>query len=248
MRAITLIVLFISSILYTSAEIHTLPIGQFDKIKISGNLTVVYKNLPDSTGVARYEAPAGNSQLFKLDVNKNGLLKVSPGDDSWTEKDLPVLYIYSDFLSSVESYSEKDVQISGLIPTAIFKVNLIGNGSIYVDDIKSTEVSASLSTGNGSIYLTGSCEEANFKMIGTGLISADQLQAENVKCHILGTGSIGCWPIDNLKVSGLGSTKIYYKGSPNISKKGGGKLYELPKEDVGTGGAELRSLNPSVHR
>ena len=31
-------------------------------------------------------------------------------------------------------------------------------------------------------------------------------------------------------MAGLGSTKIYYKGKPNIKKTGGGKLFELPSE------------------
>ena len=129
----------------------------------------------------------------------------------------------------MESYSNFSVDVLSLAPCASVNVNLIGNGTISVEGIKCNNVSAALSTGNGSIYLSGACLEANFRMVGTGLISADRLQSENVKCKILGTGSIGCWPIDNLNVSGLGSTKIYYKGKPNIKKVGGGKLFELPE-------------------
>lgn len=244
-KYIFFIALFLSfmSVLPTSADIYTVEIGQFQKLRVNGNIKVVYKNLPDSTGFAFYEAPSDNAGLFTLSVKDNGTLKAEPSDNNWGDSDLPTLYVYSDFLTSVESFSEKEVNILNPDPCATFSINLVGNGSITVDGLKCNNVSASLSTGNGSIYLSGTCIEANFKMVGTGLISADRLQAENVKCRILGTGSIGCWPIDNLKVIGLGSTKIYYKGKPNIKKTGGGKLFELPDENLPKKGAEVRSLN-----
>ena len=212
------------------AERITVDVGQFQKLKINGNLRVVYKNVADSTGMARYDSPDGNRDIFKFSNKNEGLLKVEPQDDNWGLDDLPLLYLYSDFLTSIESFSDKNVEVSGLNPCASLTVNQIGNGSISVDNLRCNNVSASITTGNGSIYLSGSCINANFRMVGTGLISADQLKAENIKCRILGTGSIGCWPIDNLKVTGLGSTKIYYKGKPNIKKTGGGKLFELPDE------------------
>lgn len=211
------------------AETYNVEIGQFQKLKVNGDLKIIYKHLPDSTGYARYEAPAGSENLFVFSNKGENSLKVEPADDTWGKQDLPVIYLYSDFLTSVESYSNFSVDVLSLAPCASVNVNLIGNGTISVEGIKCNNVSAALSTGNGSIYLSGSCLEANFRMVGTGLISADRLQSENVKCKILGTGSIGCWPIDNLNVSGLGSTKIYYKGKPNIKKVGGGKLFELPE-------------------
>lgn len=224
------------------AEKYSIEVGQFQKLKVNGNLNVVYKNIPDSTGYAFYEAPVGSSGLFDVETKKDGLLKVAPSDSEWGKDNLPVLYVYSDFLTSVESYSENSVEVSDLAACASFNVNLVGNGTITVDGLKCNNVTASISTGNGTIYLSGTCESASYRMIGTGLISADQLQALNVNCKILGTGSIGCWPIDNLKVVGLGSTKIYYKGTPNIKKTGGGKLFELPDETVRIG-TEVRSLN-----
>ena len=211
-------------------ETYVVEIGQFEKLRVNGNIELVYKNLPDSTGYAKYEAPFGSEDLFKFTVKSDGTLKAEPSDDKWGSEDLPVVYLYSDFLSSVESYSDRSVEILNLAPCASFNINQVGNGTITADNLRCNNITGAITTGNGSIYLSGVCVNANFRMVGTGLISADRLRAENVKCRILGTGSIGCWPIDNLSVTGLGSTKIYYKGSPNIKKKGGGKLYELPEE------------------
>ena len=231
-----------------SAENYLIETGQFDKLKINGNVRLVYKNLPDSTGFAFYEAPGGNKDFYKLSVKNDGTLKVEPGDEKWGQTDLPVINVYSDFLNSVESYSELDVKVESVAPNATLSISLVGNGSIIVDNIKSNTVKANINTGNGSIILSGDCVNADFRMVGAGMISADRLSADNVKCKILGTGSIGCWPIDNLTVSGLGSTKIYYKGKPNIKKTGGGKLFELPEEEnvSRNKGVEIKSLNPPV--
>lgn len=214
------------------AETYTIPVGQFEKLKVNGNIDVVYRNLPDSTGFAQYEAPSGKGydKMFQITNKSDGSVKVEPADNKWGKSGLPVIYIYSDFLTNVESASERTVEIESLAPCASFSVSLIGNGSVSVENIKSNNVTASINTGNGQIYLSGICINANYKMVGAGLISADLLKAENVKCRVLGTGSIGCWPYENLNVTGLGSTKIYYKGEPQIKKKGSAKLYELPEQ------------------
>ena len=231
-----------------SAETYSVEIGQFQKLKVNGNFTVVYKNLPDSTGFARYEAPAGNEELYVFSTKGDGNLKVEPTDDKWGRKDLPVLYIYSDFLSGLESYSDQTVEVTSIAPCASFSVTLVGNGTINVNDVKCNNLTAAITTGNGTIFVSGKCLNANLRMVGAGLITADQLQADNVKCRILGTGSIGCWPIEKLNVTGLGSTKIYYKGRPEVKKTGGGKLFELPDEFDAEGlsknSVEVKSLRP----
>lgn len=231
-----------------SAEVFTVNVGQFEKLKINGNMTVVYRNLPDSTGMARYESSAGADGVFNFSTKGEGNLRVEPADNRWGNTDLPVLYLYSDFLSSVESYSDQSVDVESVAPCASFNVSLVGNGTITVDGLKCNNLTAAITTGNGSIFISGSCINANFRMVGAGLISADRLSAENVKCRILGTGSIGCWPIDNLNVSGLGTTKIYYKGKPNVKKSGGGKLFELPDEtddrDYSSLGTPVQSFAP----
>ena len=232
MKGIKIILSAISFLLpaLVSAETYTVELGQFEKVKVNGNMKVVYKNLPDSTGFASYEAGPGNEGIFSITTKGDGNLKVEPADDRWGRTDLPVLYLYSDFLTSLESYSDMEVEVASMAPCAAFSVNQVGNGTITIDNIKCNNLSAAITTGNGSIYISGACVNANFRMVGAGLISADRLRADNIKCRILGTGSIGCWPVDNLNVTGLGTTKIYYKGSPNIKKTGGGKLFELPDE------------------
>ena len=226
------------------AETFNVETGQFQKLKVNGNISVVYRNLPDSVGFARYTGDPDDDDLFSFTTKNDGSLKVEPADEKWGNGNLPVVYLYSDFLTSVESYSDREVEIESVAPCASFNVTQVGNGYISVEGIRSNNVTAAIATGNGTIYLSGVCLNANFRMVGTGMISADQLQADNVKCRILGTGNIGCWPVDNLNVTGLGSTKIYYKGSPNIKKTGGGKLFQLPEDPMDIRGVAVPSLTP----
>ena len=221
------LILLLSWLTLRAAETYTVELGQFERLKIDANVSVVYSNHPDSTGMARFTAPEGREKLFLLTVKGNGTLRVQLGEDLRGNAVPPVLYVYSDFLTSVESSSDLSVFIDNPTPCATFNANQTGNGSIIVENVKCNNLTAALTTGNGTVNISGTCLNANFRMVGTGIIYADRLKADNVNCRILGTGSIGCWALDNLNVKGLGTTKIYYKGHPNIKKSGGGKLFDL---------------------
>lgn len=233
MKRIFFILAAVLPILGLQAQVrqsYTLNTGQFDKIQVNNDVNVVYRCLPDSTGFAQFTGDKKFADAFLLSVKSNGTLRVEVSPESQRAADLPVLYVYSDFLLSAENSSNYTLTVESIAPCAEFKATQIGNGSVEVYNIKANKVVASLNTGNGTVNVAGECEIAELKMLGTGLISADRLMAKNVNCRILGTGSIGCWPLENLSVKGLGSTKIYYKGNPKIKKTGGGKLFQLPDD------------------
>ena len=233
MKRIFFILAAVLPILGLQAQVrqsYTLNTGQFDKIQVNNDVNVVYRCLPDSTGFAQFTGDKKFADAFLLSVKSNGTLRVEVSPESQRAADLPVLYVYSDFVLSAENSSNYTLTVESIAPCAEFKATQIGNGSVEVYNIKANKVVASLNTGNGTVNVAGECEIAELKMLGTGLISADRLMAKNVNCRILGTGSIGCWPLENLSVKGLGSTKIYYKGNPKIKKTGGGKLFQLPDD------------------
>ena len=222
----------ISSIVNSYAQqTTTMEVGQFEKLKIDSNINVIYSNNPDSTGLARFTGIEDISEVFFFTNKGKGTLRIQVAETQWHHNDYPLLFVYSGSLTDVNSSSEGTVWIEKMTPCVSFSLKQIGNGEIIADNVACNNLSASITTGNGTINVSGKCEKASFQMIGAGQIMADRLSAEDVKCTILGTGSIGCWAIDNLSVKGLGTTKIYYKGHPNIKKSGGGKLFELPEEN-----------------
>ena len=215
---------------------YVLNVGQFDKIKIDDNVNVVYRQSADSTGMVSFRAEEDFADAFIFTVNK-GTLRVQVSTEDVGKEGLPTLHLFSDFLTSVTSSSAMTVLVKDMAPCPKFSVNLIGNGTITVEDIKATKLSARLTTGNGTVNLSGKAHEGTYSMVGTGTIQADRVESGQVTCQIMGSGTIGCWPLERLCVKGIGSTKIYYKGDPVIKKTGGGKLFQIPEGDQPLDGA-----------
>lgn len=208
---------------------YEINLGQFNKLSVDDNVNVVYRCVADSTGMAVYSGASRFEDAF-IFTNNNGHLRVQVNTDDVDDPALPVIYLYSDYLTNVKNGSDKTVTIENPAPTPKFDVMQIGNGSVAVENLVATNVVAKLNTGMGTISVSGKCETAKLVMVGTGIVQADRLQADVCNCKILGGGTIGCWPEKQLNVFGIGSTRIYYKGKPKISKKGGGRVLPIAED------------------
>lgn len=228
----TILAIVLGFVLSAQARTETfrLKVGQFDKLSVYDNVHVIYHAHPDSTGYVVYRADESLADVF-LFSNVKGNLKIQVSTENVSVPDLPVLHVYSDYLTQVENSSEFSVKILSNTAVPRFTARLMGNGEIIADNIKAGEVEANFVTGNGVIAISGKCEKAVYKMVGAGTIQADEMNAKIVNCKIMGGGSIGCWANDNLDVRGIGSTKIYYKGKPKVKKVGGGKIFPLTPEE-----------------
>lgn len=209
-----------------SAKEFTLPVGQFSKLQVDDDVNVVYIGGDGSPSRVRYEGEQKYAKAFLISY-KGDKLRIQVETPYVGDPELPTLYVYSDFLKEATISSESTLKIDEAAPCSEIKLSLIGNGTMVANNLRATKISATINSGNGTISVEGHCQVANLKMIGNGTIQADRLEATEVECKILGTGSIGCWPVNELKVRGIGTTKIYYKGNPKIDKKGGGKLFEM---------------------
>lgn len=207
---------------------YKIEVGQFDKLKVSDKVNVVYRCVADSTGWVQYRGAKEFSDAFIL-TPKGGTLKIQVSTIDVDNPDLPTLYVYSDFLTSVENSSDGTLTVENPAPCAQFSAKEIGNGKILVEGLRANVVKGAVNTGNGMVSISGSCRDAIYQMVGTGIISADRLEAQNVQCKILGGGTIGCWAVEKLNSRGIGSTKIYYKGDPVIKRQGGGNIFPLPE-------------------
>lgn len=209
---------------------YELNVGEFHELKVIDGINVVYSCNPDSAGKAVFVCPPEDAATFIFsNPNGKGTLSVQLSAKSVDmKKSLPELRLYSNFLTKVENSGDSIVKVLNVASGPKFSAQVIGNGRIVVDDVKATEVNASLATGNGTLVISGECEKANFKLVGTGVIQADGLKAQTVSVKAGGTGTVGVWAVEHLAVSGLGSTKIYYKGDPTIKKSAlGTKIMKL---------------------
>lgn len=204
-------------------------VGAFDKLSQRGNIDVVYRCLSDSAGIARYESDEDLSESLEITNDKG---KLSIRETRHSKGKLPKVYVYSDYLAEVKQEGKSSVEVDlNNRMTPRLNVGLTGNGTVDVKGINTPEVKASITTGNGRILLAGKARKARFDLMGTGLIQSLDLKTENVKCNVVGTGAIACNPAQTLDVMGIGTTKIYYMGDPEIKKTGGARLEPYRPEE-----------------
>lgn len=221
--------LYASPVLFAEVNTYTVRVDEFSKLKVYDNIEVDYVCNPDSAGYAVFTCEDSIADAFMFS-NKGGTLKVQVYSEySDITDSLPKVTLYSTFINSVENQTDRQLTLTGVAPCPEISLKQVGNGTIMADNIKATRVKAKISTGSGVITVGGECSEASFTMVGTGRIIADGLMADKVTCTVFGTGSIGCWPIDKLQVKGMGSTTVFYKGTPHSIKKSGiAKIEKMP--------------------
>lgn len=199
---------------------YELDVKDFSELKVTDAINVDYKCNPDSAGKAVfYASPEIASQILFVPGTNKLEIQLS-ADESGVRRTLPVVTVYSSYLTFAENSGDSTVRVLSVAPGPKFRARVIGNGRVVVRNVKATQVDASIDTGKGSVVVYGEATSAKFTCTGTGSIQADELKVtENVKCSVWGTGSIGCWPEKSLSVMGAGSGTVYYRGNPTIKNR-----------------------------
>ena len=208
------------------AEVYSINVGEFNRLKVVDGVNVDYYCSRDSAGIVTFECNDADAASFIGMSNTDHELVISYTTTGQTRSGLPTIKVYSSFLSKVENSCDSLVRVMSVVPCPNFNVSQIGNGRLVVRDISATRVRAKINTGNGSIVLYGKCDEAVLNMTGTGTLQADGLSAKIVKISAYGTGSVGCHASELLKIHGIGSTRIYYRGDPVVRNRAVGVKVE----------------------
>ena len=197
---------------------YELKVGEFNELKVVDGINVDYKCNNDSAGLAVFTSLPEKASAFIFN-NKKGKLSMQISTESVGMKDMPTVTVYSKSLTKVENSGDSTVRVLSVAKGPKFAATLMGNGRLAIRNIEMVEVNGKIATGNGTLVLDGSCEKANYTFMGTGVIQADGMKAELVSVKASGTGSIGVWAVSKLSIMGAGSTKVYYKGNPEIKNR-----------------------------
>ena len=198
-------------------------IGNFHKINVINSVNVVYTHSTDTLGHVAYSTTPELAESIFISNNK-GDLKIEIDGENVDFSKLPTIYVSSPMVDRVVNNGDFNVRIESDAKVENFTARLAGNGSIVVSNLDAEYVNARIVTGMGTIIISGKCDDADFRMAGTGTIQADMLKATDVTCQYVGGGSISTYPLNNLTAKGIGSTRIHYRGNPKIKHRGGGKL------------------------
>lgn len=216
-KALAIIVAAVGTAFASSAQqknTYKLEVGDFSELKVNDAINVDYNCSTDSAGWAYFECDSVTVQMLMF-TNKNNSLTIQVASDGEVVRDLPTIKVYSMTLQKVENSGDSLVRVGRTYPVREFKGSVIGNGSLLVSDIKVHKADFAIRTGNGHLVVSGSTRKANLRNVGTGKLEASGLSAQEVKCNILGTGPIDCNASVSLTITGAGTGKVYYGGTPS---------------------------------
>lgn len=194
--------------------LYKLDVGDFSELKVSDGINVEYYNSIDSAGWAYFECDPATAQMLMF-TNKKNTLTIQVASDGVVVKDLPTVKVYSMTLQKVENSGDSLVTVKRTVPVREFKGSVVGNGTLVIEDVRTHKASFAVRTGNGHLVANGITRQAHLRNVGTGKLEASGLKAEDVKCNILGTGPIDCNASVALSVSGAGTGKVFYGGTPS---------------------------------
>lgn len=219
-----------SALLAVNAEArrHELKVGEFTTLRVMNDMDVICKCMSDSAGYVCYECPEEDTDAVMFEIGGQKLnVMISPDFIGKSER-VPLVCVYTDSLNFIESSSAGRVRIENLPDLKRFKAVLMDNGRLEIPDIHVEKLIAAIATGSGTIDIKGTAGEAVYKLVGTGHIKAHELVADKIICHVFGGGDIFCYPKNQIVLKGLGTTRVYYRGTPGKVKKSGlGKLLPL---------------------
>lgn len=211
---------------------HVVKVGDFTRLVVTDDINVNYRCNPDSAGMAVFSCTQDIADRLMFTINRNGRLSIQVNSDFQKLYGLPTITIYSSSLEEAENAGDSTLRISQLPTMPLFKVNNVDNGKVIVNGVRASKLELRILSGKGKIIADGSCDDLVLRLVGTGEIQADCVKATSVTCRIMGTGSMGC-NVDGgeLKVSGSGTGKVYYKGNPSkVSVRKLGTIKAIPME------------------
>ena len=211
---------------------HEVKLGHFSRLSLLDDINVNYLCHADSAGLAVFTCTQEVADHLIFTINSSGRLSVQVDDAFERQGNLPTITLYSKSLDEVENSGDSTLRVSGLPPMKAFKVRLIDNGKVIARGLRASKLELQILSGKGKIIADGSCDELALRLVGTGEIQADNVLATSVSCRIMGTGTIGCNVNGGeLKVSGSGTGKVYYKGQPSkVTVRKLGTIKAIPME------------------
>jgi len=211
---------------------HEIKVGNFSRLDLLDNINVNYRCNADSAGMVVLNSQQDQVEHIIFALSDKGRLTIQVDDEYERQTALPTITVYSASLDEAENAGDSTLRISGLPPMKHFKVRLTDNGKVIARGLRASELELQILSGKGKIIAGGSCDELSVRLIGTGEIQADDVIATDVSCRIMGTGSIGCHVNGGqLKVSGSGTGKVYYKGTPSkVTVRKLGTIKAIPME------------------
>ncbi|MCP9200736.1 DUF2807 domain-containing protein [Gramella sp. GC03-9] len=182
----------------------------YDEVKLVGSFNV--ELVSGKEGNLKVEAESNLQEYIITEVN-NGVLKITTDKDVNLNPTKEVkITVPFESLSKLSVTGSGDMWNRDLLKGSNLKVEVTGSGDMVLNlDVQDLE---GVVTGSGDIELQGRSQNFECKVTGSGDFKAYELEAENVKASVAGSGDIRVNAKSSLKASVAGSGDINYKGNP----------------------------------
>lgn len=117
-------------------------------------------------------------------------------------------------LHSFSLFGEGSIVTSG-IARNVEAINTSGNGSLEVVDIESSYIMVDV-TGRGDVKLSGTADEVDYFVGGSGVVDAKDLVVEDVWLRTVGNGDVSITATETLEVTLQGTGNIDVYGNPGF--------------------------------
>lgn len=216
----TLLVVMVFGVSHAEMTRYDVNVGDFNRLAVSADINVVYRCNPDSAGHAVFVTDVRRADVVMFSNNSKGQLTISLSSEARQLRDLPVVTVFSSYLTEVHNAGDSALVIASLLPRLPnLKVRLSDNGSVDVPHATADNLELHIITGKGRITAAGECAKLTITNLGKGEVNAAQVTARDVSCRITGTGNVYCRLYDGvLDVKGAGTGKVYYYGKPKKVK------------------------------
>lgn len=184
----------------------------FERVKSAGAFDV------HITSGDEYEVVISAEQniipYIETSVSGGGVLYIESRGTYNLKNRLPMeVFITTPELQGV-NLSGSGVITSDYFTTEHYDISLSGSGKISVA-VEAEQIDASIS-GSGKLELSGIAEDAFFNISGSGDIDSYNLELNNCKASISGSGNMWVNASENLHATIAGSGNIYYYGNPSV--------------------------------
>lgn len=193
---------------------ETRHIGEYDKISVTGPFKV--EIVPGTPGDLQVKADENLLEYIETYTKGSKLIiRVNP-DFTIVHYAKLDIKVPADYLSKISLTGSGEIYNKQAFDWKNLKLNLTGTGKMDILT-RVKHITATL-VGSGDIILTGKAETAKYVLTGSGLISAKELKAQEVKATLTGSGEIRLQAIHKLDANVMGNGNIFYYGEPDILK------------------------------
>jgi len=197
-----------------SVKTESRDVRGFDAVELGGTGTLVI-----TQGDAEHLTISAEDNILPRLVSEvvNGRLELHPQSNTQLNSTRPIRYeLAVKQLKEIRLAGTGDVQASSLDADTL-DLSVAGSGSAGIGHLTAKTLNVTIA-GSGSVSLAGQATRQNINIAGSGRYRAADLQSQQAKVDVSGSGDCALKVSDRLDVTVAGSGNVTYVGSPSVNQ------------------------------